>query len=37
MKIKKEKFQDNLVKDKTCRKVRDHCHYTGEYIESCCT
>ena len=30
--ICKEKFEDNHAKDKKYRKVRDHCHYTGEYI-----
>ena len=29
--ICKEKFENNYVKDKKYRKVRDHCHYTGEY------
>ena len=28
--ICKEKFEDKYLKDKYC-KVRDHCHYTGEY------
>ena len=27
----KEKFENNYLKDKKYRKVRDHCHYTGEY------
>ena len=27
----KEKFEDKYLKDKKYRKVRDHCHYTGEY------
>ena len=26
----KEKFENKYVKDKKYRKVRDHCHYTGE-------
>ena len=25
------KLENKYVKDKKCRKVRDHCHYTGEY------
>ena len=29
--ICKEKFEGKHVKDKKYRKVRDHCHYTGEY------
>ena len=29
--ICKEKFQTKYLKDKKYRKVRDHCHYTGEY------
>ena len=32
--ICKEKFEDKHIKDikdKKYRKVRDHCHYTGEY------
>ena len=29
--ICKEKFENKYVKDKNCRKVRDHCHYAGEY------
>ena len=29
--ICKEKFENKYLKDKTYRKVRDHCHYTGEY------
>ena len=29
--ICKEKFENKYVKDKKYRKVRDHCHYTGEY------
>ena len=32
--ICKEKFEDNHAKDKKYRKVRDHCHYTGEYISA---
>ena len=27
----KEKFEDKNTKDKKYCKVRDHCHYTGEY------
>ena len=30
--ICKENNENKCVKDKTCCKVRDHCHYTGEYI-----
>ena len=26
-----EKFGDKYAKDEKYRKVRDHCHYTGEY------
>ena len=29
--IFKEKFENKCLKDKIYRKVRDHCHYTGEY------
>ena len=29
--ICKEKFQYKYLKDKKHHKVRDHCHYTGEY------
>ena len=29
--ICQEKFQKEHVKDKKYYKVRDHCHYTGEY------
>ena len=29
--ICKEKFENKYVKDKKYCKVRDHCHYTGEY------
>ena len=29
--ICKEKFENKYVKDKKYHKVRDHCHYTGEY------
>ena len=29
--IYKEKFENKYLKGKTYRKVRDHCHYTGEY------
>ena len=28
--ICKEKFENKYLKDKTYRKVRNHCHYTGE-------
>ena len=32
MKIQKsEKFENKYLKNKNYRKVRDHCHYTGEY------
>ena len=37
--IYKEKFKDKHAKDKTYGKVRDHCHYTGEYrdaVQSIC-
>ena len=27
----KEKFGKKYVKDEKYRKIRDHCHYTGEY------
>ena len=27
----KEKFENKYLKDNKYRKVRDHCHYTGEY------
>ena len=27
----KEKFENKYLKDKKSCKVRDHCHYTGEY------
>ena len=27
----KEKLENKYVKDKKFRKIRDHCHYTGEY------
>ena len=27
----KEKFENKYLKDKNHGKVRDHCHYTGEY------
>ena len=27
----KEKFENKSVKDKKYCKVRDHCHYTGEF------
>ena len=26
-----ENFENKYLKDKKYRKVRDHCHYTGEY------
>ena len=29
--ICKEKFENKYLKDKKHQKVRDHCHYTGEY------
>ena len=29
--ICERKFENKLLKDKKYRKVRDHCHYTGEY------
>ena len=29
--ICKENFENKYLKDKKCRKFRDHCHYTGEY------
>ena len=29
--ICKKKFEDEHTKDKKYCKVRDHCHYTGEY------
>ena len=29
--ICKEKFEDKYLKDKKNQKLRDHCHYTGEY------
>ena len=29
--ICKEKFEDKYIKDKKYHKVRDHCHYAGEY------
>ena len=29
--ICKEKFENKCVQDKKYCKVRDHCHYTGEY------
>ena len=27
----KEKFENKYLKDRKSRKVRNHCHYTGEY------
>ena len=32
--ICKEHFEDEYIKDKKYRKVRDHCHYTGEYKDA---
>ena len=29
--ICEEKFENRYLKDKKYHKVRDHCHYTGEY------
>ena len=29
--IRKEKFENKYLKDKKHRRVRDHCHYTGEH------
>ena len=29
--ISKKNFEDKHAKDKKCRKIRDYCHYTGEY------
>ena len=29
--ICKEKFENKYLRDKNYRKVRDHCHYAGEY------
>ena len=29
--ICKEKFENKYLKDKKYRKIKDHCHYTGEY------
>ena len=29
--ICREKFENKYLKDKKYRKVRDHCHYAGEY------
>ena len=29
--ICKEKFEDKQTSDKNYRKIRDHCHYAGEY------
>ena len=37
--ICKEKFENKYLKDKKYCKVRDHCHYTGEYrgaVDSIC-
>ena len=32
--ICKEKFENKYLKDKKFCKVRDHCHYTGEYRDA---
>ena len=32
--IRKEKFESKYLKDKKHRKVRDHCHQTGEYRDT---
>ena len=32
--ICKEKFENEYLKDKKYCKVRDHCHYTGEYRDA---
>ena len=32
--ICKEKFENKILKDKKYCKVRDHCHYTGEYRDA---
>ena len=32
--ICKEKFENKYLKDKKYHKVRDHCHYTGEYRDA---
>ena len=29
--ICKENFENNYLKEKKHRKIRDHCHYAGEY------
>ena len=29
--LEKKEIESKYVKDKKYRKVRDHCHYTGEY------
>ena len=29
--VKKKKNENKYVKDKKYNKVRDHCHFTGEY------
>ena len=29
--VVKKKNKNNYVKDQKYRKIRDHCHYTGEY------
>ena len=30
----KKNFKINIWKIKNVKKVRDHCHYTGKYIEA---
>ena len=32
--ICKEKFENKYLQDKKCLKVRDHCHYTGQYRDA---
>ena len=32
--ICKEKFEDKYVNDRKFHKVRDHCHYAGEYRDA---
>ena len=29
--VKKKKIKNKYLKDKKCRKVREHCHYAKEY------